>query len=172
MPKKTHGRSKHHKSHSSEEGFISSEIQKNMSRNEKLVMGLLVGGILVFLVISIVVLYSRSRQVDQPPTATDQERKIAITPYPTIPPIENMMVMINPRRFNPDTATIPRGGYVQFLNVGTTTITIEGANAASSILNIGSIAPSEDSVITFTQPGTYIYRNKDNPQQVGRVVVE
>lgn len=138
-------------------------------------MGILVGGIVLFLALSILVLFrntgkDKSQDFKNRQTGTTGEEKI--THYPTVPPVKDMTVMINSRRFNPASASIPRGGFVDFLNIDSVSITIEGNDANSTVLNIGEIEPSNDKQVTFNTPGTYTYRNKAKPTQVGVIIVK
>lgn len=175
MSKKTHVHHKHHKQ-SSQEGYISSELKQAMSRNEKIIMGALIGGILIFLVIAILLLFRQKDEgadITVPPAISGgTEEKVVLTPYPTIPPIENMTVVVNNRRFNPSSFSIPRGGTVDFLNMGTEPITIEGADGQSSMLNLGTIQPTEINGVTFDTPGTYRFRTSQNPQQIGVITIQ
>lgn len=175
MPRHTHA---HHNSHkhasTSEEGFISDDFKKSMTKNEKIIMVVLVGGILIFLALSIIILFARSKDssTTQLQTKTTLEKKLPQTPYPTLPPIENMTVMMNARRFSPSAFAIPKGGFVSFFNIMTDPITIEAGDANSSMLNIGEIKPMEEKSVTFDTPGTYTFRNKDNPSQKGIITVK
>ena len=173
MPKRTHEHKKHHKEESSQAGFITDEHRTTMNKNEKIIMGVLVVGIIAFLVLSIMVLFGRQNKNETNTGApTGGTTKVNLTPYPTIPPIKDMTVMINSRRFNPSSVTIPRGGYVDFLNVDSGSIAIEGNDENSSILDIGVIESSEDKLVTFSTPGTYTYRNKNKPTMTGIIIVK
>lgn len=177
MPRKTRVHHRQHKPIGSEEGFISNDIKRTMTKNEKIIMGVLVGGIIIFLALSILVLFTKSK-LNTTTTTTpvvpvnSRGEEVVISPYPTVMPIENMTVMVNERRFNPKNASIPKGGYVIFLNLGAKPITIEGNDQNSTMLNIGEIEPSGDKQVTFNESGTYTYRNKANPTQVGIIIVK
>lgn len=164
----------HPQSNHTEGGFLSNEIKKSMNKNEKIIMGILVAGIIVFLILSIIVLFGKGKQnnvsVENSPsvpmnTATN-------TPYPTIPPIVNTTVMVSSRRFNPSVATIPKEGFIEFLNIDGESITIEANDAGSSILNIGTIEPSDMKEVRFNAPGTYTYRNKNKPEMTGIIIIK
>lgn len=175
MRRKTHAHHNNRNISTSQEGFISGELKNVMSKNEKIIMGVLVGGILIFLVLSIILLFSRKdkpEEIELPPAISGGSEKVVLTPYPTLPPIENMTVVMNNRRFNPDAFSIPRGGFVDFLNMGTEAISIEAADANSGMLNIGEIGPTETKSVTFETPGTYRFRNKDNPTQIGVITIQ
>ena len=184
MPKRTHEHREHHKA-SSQEGFIANDIKRAMNKrslftnsfmnkNEKIIMGVLVGGIILFLALSILVLYSKSR--DDAKNAnivpTSGSEKVLLTPYPTIPPVINMTVMMNSRRFNPSSTTIPKGGYIDFFNIGPDPITIEANDPKSAILNLGTIESSDDKSVTFNTPGIYTYRNKAKPKVTGIIIIK
>jgi len=174
MPRHTHVH--HNKKHNStsEEGFISDDFKKSMTKNEKIIMAALIGGILIFLVLSIIVLFARSQNTEttqfQPKTTV--EKKLPTRPYPTIAPIENMTVMMNARRFSPSAFSIPRGGFVSFFNVTTDPISIEAGDGNSVMLNIGEIGSMEEKSVTFNTPGTYTFRNKDNTTQKGIITIK
>ena len=147
-----------------------------MNKNEKIIMGILVGGIVIFLALSIIVLFGKGNKEDKSDTtpvvtsATTKDGRV-IT-YPTLPPIVNMTIMINERRFNPDVATIKKGGFVDFFNVGDEDITIEANDQNSSFLNIGVLEATEDKQVTINTVGTYTFRNKANPKMVGTIIVK
>lgn len=175
MPRHTHVHH-HNKKHNStsEEGFISDDFKKSMTKNEKIIMAALIGGILIFLVLSIIVLFARSKNTETTqfqPNAT-VEKKLPKTPYPTIAPVENMTVVMNARRFTPSAFSIPKGGFVSFFNITTDPITIESADANSSMLNVGEIESMKEKSVTFDTPGTYTFRNKDNPNQKGIITIK
>ena len=80
--------------------------------------------------------------------------------------------MMNSRRFNPSTVTIPRGGYIQFINIDQDPITIEANDANSSVLNLGAIAPGEYKQVTFNNSGTFTYRSKEKSGLTGIVIIQ
>lgn len=165
----------HHKESSLEEGYISSDIKNQMNKNERLVVGILIVGIVLFLGLSIALfLRQTGGNISRlAPTLTVSPTKNPnLTPYPTVPPIKNMTVLINEIRFNPSSTSIPKGGFVDFMNIGQNDITIEANDTASTILNIGSIAPNEDKQVVFNTSGTYTYINKDNPKEIGTITVK
>jgi plastocyanin len=163
-----------HKDHS-QEGFISSDNRKSMNKNEKVIMGILVAGIIVFLILSIIVLFGKGKNntttsVNNIPTVPTN--MTTHTPYPTIPPIVNTTIMVNSRRFNPSVATIPKEGFIEFLNIDADAITIEANDENSKILNIGTLEPSDMKEVRFNAPGTYTYRNKEKPQMTGIIIIK
>lgn len=174
MPNKTHERRKHHKEESSQAGFVASELRKTMNKNEKIIMAVLIIGIIAFLALSIFVLFTKQTRntLNNGTNPAGGTTNVNLTPYPTIPPIENMTVMVNSRRFNPASASIPRGGFVDFLNVGSESIVIEANDSNSSILNLGTIEASNDKQVTFNDPGTYTYRSKARPTMTGIITVK
>ncbi len=140
-------------------------------------MGILVGGIIIFLALSIILLFGRGKEsgVENTPNTTtggEPAKKANVSPYPTIPPIQNSTVMMNSRRFNPSTVTIPRGGYIQFINIDQDPITIEANDAKSSVLNLGAIAPGEYKQVTFNNSGTFTYRNKEKSGLTGIIIIQ
>lgn len=170
-PTKKHAIKKHQ--HLSQDGYISTDVKKIMGKNEKVIMGVLVGGIVVFLILSVVLLFGRGKQ--QLPTSIfptkSPEERVNTTPYPTIPPIKDMTVMVNERRLNPPDVSIKAGNYVSFFNIGDSTITIEGVDANSAFLNF-SVATSDVREVKFSNPGKYTYRVKGNPKLVGTITIE
>lgn len=175
MPRKKHVHLKVSESVGSEEGFISNDIKKTMTKNEKIIMGALVGGIIIFLALSILVLFSNSRKDDDsgvPTSTTGKSTKAFLTPYPTLAPVQNMTVMMNSRRFSPQSFTIPKGGLVSFFNISPDPITVESNDANSKILDLGTIESATNAEVIFDTPGTYTYRNKANPIQVGIITIK
>lgn len=156
--------------------FISNELNRTMNKNEKIIMGILVGGIVIFLALSIILLFGKGKEnvVDTttPSASNEPAKKVNLTPYPTIPPIENSVVMLNSRRFNPSPVTVPKGGYIQFLNIDSDPITIEPNDSNSSVLNLGAIAPGEYKQVTFNTSGTFSYKNKEKPSMTGIVIIK
>lgn len=145
-----------------------------MNKNEKIIMAVLVAGIIAFLALSIFVLFRKQSDnaMHNNTTPGGGTTNVNLTPYPTIPPIQNMTVMVNSRRFNPASTSIPRGGFVDFLNVGSESIVIEANDSNSSILNLGTIEASNDKQVTFNDPGTYTYRSKARPTMTGIITVK
>lgn len=139
-------------------------------------MGILVGGIVIFLALSIILLFGKGKEnvvENNVPTSKNEPfKKVNLTPYPTIPPIENSTVMLNSRRFNPSSVTIPKGGYIQFINIDPEPMTIEANDANSTVLNLGAIAPGEYKQVTFNTSGTFTYRNKEKPSMTGIVIIK
>jgi len=164
----------HPQSNNFQEGFLSDEIKRTMNKNEKVIMGILVAGIIVFLILSIIVLFgkgnsSKTGTSDLPSIPTNMATH---TPYPTIPPIVNTTVMVTSRRFNPNVATIPKEGFIEFLNIDAEAITIEANDENSKILNIGVLEPSDMKEVRFNAPGTYTYRNKEKPEMSGIIIIK
>lgn len=174
MPRKKHGYHKQDISKSFQEGFISNEPNNVMNKNEKIIMGLMVVGIILFLALSIFLLFGKGKEGtigNIPGSTLVPTRVVALTPYPTIPPIENMVVMLNTRLFNPDSATIPKGGFIQFLNIDSVPITLVANDENSSMLDLGVIQPGEMKQVTFKIPGTYGYKNKEKPSERGTIII-
>lgn len=159
--------------HAGEEGYISTDIKKIMTKNERVIMGVLVGGIVVFLILSIVLLFGRGKQSVPTPgiQSNNLQQRVNTTPYPTIPPIEDMTVMINERRLNPSSVSIKAGNSVSFFNIGNNVIVIEPANSNSGFLNF-SVESTDIREVKFTNPGKYSYKVKGNPQLVGTITIQ
>ena len=174
MLKRRHEHKAHPQSNHSQEGFLSDEIKRTMNKNEKVIMGILVAGIIVFLILSVIVLFGKgnSGKTGTNELPTIPTNMTTHTPYPTIPPIVNTTIMISSRRFNPSVATIPKEGFIEFLNIDGEAITIEGNDENSKILNIGTIEPSDMKEVRFNAPGTYIYRNKAKPEMTGIIIIK
>lgn len=174
MRKKKRTHVSHQSDKQSQKGFISNTDKKSMNKNEKIIMGVLVGGI-VILIVFIFIFFLKGggtggKNVFNLPTFTPTPT--TQPPYPTIPPVINITVLVHTRLFNPDNDQIPRGGYVDFLNIDSEPITIEAIDKQSEILNIGTIEPGETKQVTFNTPGTYMYRNKDKPTVTGKIVIK
>lgn len=134
-------------------------------------MGVLIGGILIFLILSLILLFGGKREELPPlPQSVDPNQRVNTTPYPTIPPIENMTVLINERRLNPSDVTIKAGNMVSFFNIGTSAVTIQGADANSGFLNF-TVPANETYEYTFRNAGTYTYRVAGTAL-VGTIVIE
>lgn len=154
-----------------QKGFISTDLKKLMSRNEKIIMGALIGGILIFLVLSVILLFSKDKNISPTiPPSTTGDGRVNTTPYPTIPPIEDMTVMINERRLNPPTVTIKRGNMVSFFNIGENSIVIEGADANSAFLSF-SVPSSDTYDYVFNNPGRFTYKVRGS-NLIGSIIIE
>jgi hypothetical protein len=164
MPKRTHRR-RH--SNTSQEGFVSNELKHTMNKNEKIIMGILLGGIIILLVLSIFVLFKKdTRIVPVTPTAVVTPTvAVAITPYPTIPPIADYTMQVNERRFYPDTVNIKAGHSVIIINIGQTDTDIEPTDKKNVSLAFGLIKPGEQKSIKFNRAGVYIYTRSEKPDQ-------
>ncbi len=170
---KAHRKNAHKKhAHADEQGYISTDLKRIMSRNEKIIMGVLVGGIVIFLILSVILLFGKGSQVTSPstPVTTLPTQRVNTTPYPTIPPIKDMTVMINARRLNPQSVTIKAGNNISFFNIGTDSVVIEGADSKSSFLNF-TVAVADAKDVKFTNPGTYTYKVKGT-NLVGTIIIQ
>jgi len=171
MSKKTHEHT-HHRA--SQEGFISNRLARPMNKNEKIIMGILIAGIVVFLALSIIVLFGKNggqlTNLNQSSNISPTKNPNA-TPYPTIPEVVNATVQLNSREFIPRSVEIKAGGFVSFFNSDLEPFTLEGAEANSSMLNIGPIEINDFKEVTFQKSGTYIYRNKNKPSETGVIIV-
>lgn len=146
-------------------------FKKLMTRNEKIIMGILIFGILVFIILSAVLLFGKGKMSSpQTATVTPVLRKNT-EPYPTIPPIKDMTVMVNERRFNPQIVTIKAGNLISFFNIGDGPMTIEGVDTDMTSLNF-TVAESDTHEIRFSTPGKYTYRVKGKPTQIGTIIIE
>ena len=176
MRKRKHIRLSHQNEGKSQEGFIANDTRRSMNKNEKIIMGILVGGIIVFLALSILVLFSKNKQNNvykvTDTTTLGPTKKVNLTPYPTIPPIKYQTVQLHSRTFVPDKAEIPKGGFVSFLNIDENAITIEANDQNSTVLNLGSFEPGELKEVTFNSSGTYTYRNKAKPTETGIIIIK
>jgi hypothetical protein len=178
MPKrKKHGGHSHHKTHKThEEGFISQDGQKSMNKNEKITMGVLILCIVFFLGLSIIILFQKGNNKNSasntPGSLISPTRVINTTPYPTIPPVKNMTVMLNLRIFNPSSFSLPAGGSVDFLNIDNEPITIVGSDANSQMLNLGPISSGNDKMVKFDKPGVYNYYNANNKKESGTIIIK
>lgn len=172
MPKRTHRK---HSSRSSEEGFVSNDLKSTMNKNEKIIMGILIGGIILFLILSMFVLLRKNRTnitTQKPPSTVVPTQRVNLTPYPTIPPVKNDTVLLHSRLFNPQSVSIPRGGMIDFINIDTEPITIEAKDTASKIVDLGILQPNEDKIVTFKNAGTYTFRNHNITSEIGIIIVK
>lgn len=179
MQKNVHIRHKHrhHSGYSTKSADLErDDFEKPMTKKEKIILGFLVGGILAFLALSVVIIISRAKKSEIstviPVNSEKKEDKVVIlTPYPTLPPIEDMTVVMNERRFVPAKFTIPKGGTVSFLNISKDPVTIGAADKNSRILDIGSIEPNSIKSIVFDTPGIYTYKNKNKDEMRGMIII-
>lgn len=164
----------HHKKEGSlsEKGFFNAEIKTLMSKNEKLVAGVLIGAIVIVLAVTVALLLGKGKEKgERSLVPAGPTPRVNTTPYPTIPPIKDMMVLVNERRFNPQTTTIKAGNSAIFYSIGTSTIVIEGVSENASIIN-ANLSPDEEKEVVFAKQGIYKYRNKSNPEVVGTIIVQ
>ncbi len=172
MPKRKH--ESHTHTNRKESGFIANDLTRTMNKNEKIIMGILVGGIVIFLALSIIILFGKSKEItteNLPTTTLSPSKKVNLTPYPTIPPVHDTTVMVNTRRFNPSSTSIPKGGVIQFINIDQEPLTIEANDTNSTVLNIGTIQPGELKQVTFNTSGTYTYKLKEKPAMTGIIII-
>ena len=174
MPKKAHAHNSHHSNHEDEKGFISGAIKRTMNKNEKIIMGVLVGGIVVFLILSIVILFGRggkSADISSTPDAsTTPTVKVLTTPYPTVPPIEDYYMQVNETRFYPDSVVIQKGHSVTILNIGKASTTLTPTTQGNS-KDFGTIDVSEEKVVVFDETGVYRYTRTGKPDQILTITV-
>lgn len=146
-----------------------------MNKNEKIIMGLLVGGIVTFLILSIVLLFGRGGQSLEETTQTNIPAtptvKVLTTPYPTIPPTTDFYMQVNEKRFYPDNVTIERGRSVTILNIGSASTTVTPTTQGNAY-EFGTIAVSEEKVVKFDQPGVYRYTRTGQPDQILTITVK
>lgn len=154
-------------------GGLTSFINKIPGMNtERLILGVFVIATTALIVLSVVFYFnSQGTPKSKVPGLTTSPR-VNITPYPTIPPITDMSVMINSRRFNPKTVTINHGNHVGFQNISDTPMTLEAGDANSKMLNIGPIGSGDEMILKFDQPGVYTYKNAANPKETGTVIIK
>lgn len=168
MPRKTHEK------HESEKGFISNNLRRTMNKNEKIIMGVLVGGIVTFLVLSIIVLFGRNGKLSNTPTATPTSTvptvKVLTTPYPTIPPITDFFMQVADDRFYPDALSIRKGHKVIILNIHTSGITINPSAGATSY-DFGRIESGDEKEINFDKAGVYRYTRSGKADQTLTITV-
>jgi plastocyanin len=188
MPKKTHERRHHHKHDASQSGFIAESaskkeligdnLTKSMNRKEKLIMGLLVGGIVTFLLLSIIVLFGKGNEELQN-TGTPANTisgtpavKVLTTPYPTIPPMTDFLMQVNEDRFYPANVSIKRGFHVTILNIGRSATTITPTQQGNPAIDFGTIEPGEEKAVLFETPGVYRYTRTGHSDQILTISVQ
>lgn len=168
MPRKAHGNRKHTRKDESQEGFVAEIPVKTMNKNEKIIMGILVGGIIVFLVLSIIILFGKGRKsIDEanlPKSTPTPAVKVLTTPYPTIPPITDYFMQVNEKRFYPDVVDITKGHKVTILNIGKAAITITPTTKGNTF-DFGTIEQGKEKSINFDTPGVYRYTRTGKPDQ-------
>ena len=145
-----------------------------MNKNEKIIMGVLVGGIVTFLVLSIIVLFGRNGKLSNTPTATPTSTvptvKVLTTPYPTIPPITDFFMQVADDRFYPDALSIRKGHKVIILNIHTSGITINPSAGATSY-DFGRIESGDEKEINFDKAGVYRYTRSGKADQTLTITV-
>jgi plastocyanin len=177
MPRKTQAH-KHKKNSDAQEegqkGFISDAFKRTMNKNEKIIMGLLVGGIVTFLILSIIVLFGRGGQsleeITGTPAVTTPTVKVLTTPYPTVPPVTDFLMQVNEKRFYPDAVSIAAGHNVTILNIGSSPTTITPTTQGNT-QDFGTIAPGEEKVVMFDKAGVYRYTRTGVPDQILTITV-
>ncbi len=175
MPKSTHEKKHHHSKDESQEGFISNNLRKSMNKNEKIIMGVLIGGIVTFLVLSIIVLFGKGGRVsEQSPTTTSSTTptvKVITTPYPTVPPITDFFMQVNEKRFYPDAVGIRKGHKVTILNIAQAGITVNPTVKGENAYDFGRIESGEEKVVNFDKAGVYRYTRSGAPDQTLTITV-
>lgn len=183
MPRKAH--EKHHSQEKLQKGFIgersttgrliSNTLNKSMNKNEKIIMGILVGGILIFLGLSLVVLFgkgknevSKTNPAGIAPTPTIM---ILTTPYPTLPPITDFYMQVNEKMFYPLEVAITKGHAVTILNIGKAATTITPTIKSDGAGDFGTIASGEEKAVTFAKEGVYRYTRTGKPDQTLTITV-
>lgn len=145
-----------------------------MNKNEKIIMGVLVGGIVMFLILSIIVLFGKGGKLTTQNTEKEipenEKVKVLTTPYPTIPPITDFFMQVNEKRFYPDTVMIKKGHNVTILNIGKEPMVVSSTTKDSSH-EFGTIDSSEEKVVQFDRPGIYRYTRNVKPEQVLTITV-
>lgn len=164
MPGKAHEhkRKKENLQQRSEKGFIADKLISSMNNKDKIIMGLLVGGIVTLLILSIVILFGRggksleeisNEQQDTIPTPTV---KVLKTPYPTNPPVQNYLMQVNENRFYPDEVRISAGTSITIINIGTTDLTIV-PTTQNNTYDFGTVSQGGEKSVQFKEPGIYRY---------------
>lgn len=145
-----------------------------MNRNEKIIMGLLVGGIVTFLILSIILLFGRGgkslEDVSQPDATTTPTVKVLTTPYPTIAPVTDFYMQVNEDRFYPDAVGITKGHAVTILNIGKGSTTITPTTQGNT-KDFGVIEQGEEKTVKFDEPGVYRYTRTGKPDQILTITV-
>ena len=145
-----------------------------MNKNEKIIMGVLVGGIVMFLVLSIVVLFGKggklTTQTAEKEIPESEKVKVLTTPYPTVPPITDFFMQVNEKRFYPDTVMIKKGHNVTILNIGKDSMVISSSTNDTSH-EFGTIEASGEKVVQFDRAGIYRYTRNVKPEQVLTITV-
>lgn len=175
MPKTTHERKHDHGHQDSQKGFISNRIISAMNKNEKIIMGVLVGGIIIFLILSIVVLFGKGGRLSNtekniPSVSVTPSVKVLTTPYPTIPPVTDFFMQVADDRFYPDVVTIRKGHLVTILNIATSGITIN-PSSGSTEYDFGRIESGEEKAINFDKAGVYRYTRSGKADQTLTITV-
>lgn len=161
---------------SSEEGYLQADFKKIMGRNDKLLIGLVSGVILILLIVTGILLFGRGKQIDQdnanlPASSQPIPTKKVLTPYPSIPPTTDFTVVINERRIYPADITITHGYSVILLNIGQKDLDIVGATPKDAMLNVGVIKNGEEKQIKFETAGVYKFKNQAQKDQIGTITV-
>lgn len=185
MPRKSHENHTHIKNQSSQRGFISNdfknETQKSsifkrssMKKSEKIIMGIFVGGIVIFLILSIVILFGKGSKksdvVNVPNSSTTPAVKVITTPYPTIPPIADFLMQVNEKRFYPTKVNITKGHKVTIINIGSKATTITPTEKGNTYV-FGEIGQGEEKSVMFDKPGIYRYTRTGKPDQILTITV-
>lgn len=165
MPKTRHAhKHKRNDRDESQKGFIADTIKRSMNKNEKIIMGLLVGGIVTFLVLSIILLFGRGGKsleeiTNNNNTSLTPTVKVLKTPYPTNPPIDNFLMQVKEDGFYPDDVRIKVGASVTIINIGRGAITL-APTTRDNTFEFGTINKGEEKTVTFNKAGIYRYTSE------------
>lgn len=177
MPKAIHAHKhrRHKNEDSGQKGFIADTIRRSMNKNEKIIMGLLVGGIVTFLVLSIVILFGRGGQSLEEITTNETTSvaptiKVLKTPYPTNPPVDNFLMQVKEDGFYPDDVRVSVGASVTIINIGSGSITLT-PTTRDNAYEFGTIGQSEEKTVTFDKAGTYRYTSESVAEDPLTIVV-
>lgn len=156
----------------SQAGFFNLSFSKNMNKNDKIIIISVIVGIILLLAASFANI-NKDKNDKEDIVALPEDEKRITTPYPTIPEqIKDTTVLINRRAITPVAITIKVNGTVGFLNEDNIPVTINGADNASALLNVGVIQPYDIPVVKFDKVGEYRYMNPQNPQEAAVIIVE
>lgn len=146
-----------------------------MNKNEKIIMGLLIGGIVTFLVLSIILLFGKganqiTNQTNKTGVSTTPTVKVLTTPYPTIPPITDFLMQVNEKHFYPETVNISKGHKVTILNIGKAATTLTPTTKGND-KNFGTIEQGDQKEVVFDKEGVYRYTRTGKPDETLTIVV-
>lgn len=125
---------------------------------------MIIAGIVVIVLVAFYFIGSKTGKISSP------GQSLFSTPAPKENEVrENYVVTIENQSFNPTNSIIKAGETVSFVNQSQAD---HNVIADDKSFSTGVIKPSNETTITFNNPGTFSYHCTLHPSMVGTIVVE